>query len=43
MERVTQDHVEEETAVEDANVSLKKEPVASQESLDRRGSLDHQD
>lgn len=43
VERVTQDHVEEETAVEDANVSLKKEPVASQESLDRRGSLDHQD
>jgi len=27
VERVTQDHVEEETAVEDANVSLKKEPV----------------
>lgn len=27
VERVTQDHVEEETAVEDVSVSLKKEPV----------------
>lgn len=43
VERLTQDHVEEETAVEDASVFLKKEAVASQDSLDHRGSLDHQD